>query len=318
MLRKVFCAFLIFSLGLPILDRGRPLAEQADEATPLFPVGEESFVTIQVASFTEKLRATLFRNELIMKGYTAYIHESSSDAGITLYSIRFGKYKRKVEAEEYVRLFQFREKIPAIIVSTRSSEISSAMMAVEEPFQAKAASGKEKQFFGREEWLRSSSKIFVYHKSDGTTYFTNRLLEVPKEYMERLEKVSIFPVQFLYFHLEDKLLYFKIEGIEQPVKLIGANLSPSKIVNSIDTYFKRNLKDKPLRLEYEPKKVDIRNNILFGHLYSQGGKSINLELVRQGIAPYYPDNISISQQNEFVDAEKRAKKEKLGIWVNLR
>jgi hypothetical protein len=318
MLRKVFYALLILSLGLPILDTGRSLAAQVNETTPPFPVVEEPFITIQVASFTEKLRATLFRNELIMKGYTAYIHESSSDAGITVYSIRFGKYKRKVEAEEYGRLFQIRERIPAIIVSTRSSEIPSAMMAVEEPPQAKTASDKEKQLPGREEWPRSSSKTFVYRKSDGTTYFTNRLLEVPKEYMERLEKVSIFPVQFLYFHLEKKLLYFKIDGIEQPVKLAGTNISPSRIVNSIDAYFKRNLKDKPLRLEYEPKNVDTRNNILFGHLYSKGGKSINLEMVRQGIAPFYPENISPSQLNEFTDAENRAKKEKLGIWVDLR
>lgn len=311
-MKKIFYVLPILCLCLSILDGGRVLSEQASDSVPPLPLAEGPFFTIQVASFVEKLRASLYRSELVLKGYHAYLHESLSDRGITLYRIGFGKFKIKEEAEEYGKLFQNKEKIPYRIVVITSRETPSAMVG------APTAPEKEKQVSHKGEWPRSLSNIFAYRKSDGTIFITNRLLEVPQEFMDRLEKVIIFPVQFLYFDPEEKFLCCNIDGIEQPVRLIGVNIFPSKIMNSLEAYFNKNLEDMPLRLEYEPKQVDTKNNILLGHLYLKEGKSINLDMIRQGIAPSYLKNISPSQKNEFADAENLAKKEKLGIWIDLR
>ena len=317
-MKKICYAFQILCLCLSILDGGSVLSEQTSESVSPLPFVEGPFFTIQVASFAEKLRASLYRNELVLKGYNAYLHESLSDRGKMVYAIRFGQFKIKEEAEEYGKFFQNKEKIPYRIVVITSRDMPSAIMGPEKPAQVPRTPEKEKRGLSREEWPRSTSRIFAYRKSDGTTYITNRLLDVPREFMDRLEKVTIFPVQFLYFNPEGKFLDFNIDGIEQPVRLIGVNLSPSKIMNSMDAYFSKHLKDIPLRLEYEPKQVDTQNNILLAHLYLKEGKSINLDMIRQGIAPSHLQNISPSQKNEFVDAENLAKKEKLGIWAGQR
>jgi micrococcal nuclease len=79
-------------------------------------------------------------------------------------------------------------------------------------------------------------------------------------------------------------------------------------------YTQKKLTGKYVNLEFEIKK--LRGN--YGHLLAYvfvGGQNLNLDLVRQGLSPYYTKyGKSQKYDAEFRAAEKQARKEKLNIW----
>ena len=79
-------------------------------------------------------------------------------------------------------------------------------------------------------------------------------------------------------------------------------------------YTQKKLTGKYVNLEFEIKK--LRGN--YGHLLAYvfvGGQNLNLDLVRQGLSPYYTKyGKSQKYDAEFRAAEKQARKEMLNIW----
>jgi micrococcal nuclease len=53
---------------------------------------------------------------------------------------------------------------------------------------------------------------------------------------------------------------------------------------------------------------------LLGYVYLEDGKFVNLEMVKQGYAFSYPYPPDISKQEQFNQAEKIARENKLGLW----
>jgi len=80
-------------------------------------------------------------------------------------------------------------------------------------------------------------------------------------------------------------------------------------------YTKKRLKGKCIDLEFEG---ELRGR--YGRLLAYvivDGVNFNLELVRQGLSPYYTKyGLSEKYDSEFRDAEKYARKQGLGIWEN--
>lgn len=314
-MKKIFHVFTILLCCLLILISKRGQGEQISENISPISSPEESFFTLQVGAFINKQNASTLQKKLIQKGYTVYIIESFNKSGEKVYQIRIGKFKTRKEAEEYGTLFHKREKLPFLVIATKSKVDSSTITTTGEKVDLASIRKKETDPYVGSKWPKSISKIYTYQGPDGALYITNKSQGIPEEFKDRLEKISIFPVKFISFNLEEKVLYLQIDEKEQPIKLIGVDIFSPIAADTADTYFKKNLKDLPLRFEYSPTSGDTIDNALIGNLYFKQGKSINLDMILQGIAPSYLKNVPISQQKAFMDAEKLAKKEKLGIWA---
>jgi len=72
---------------------------------------------------------------------------------------------------------------------------------------------------------------------------------------------------------------------------------------------------KPVRLEFDVQKMDKYKRLL-AYVYI-GGKMVNVEMVREGLAMIYtyPPNVKYSQK--FLDAQKEARDNKKGLWAGL-
>ena len=79
-------------------------------------------------------------------------------------------------------------------------------------------------------------------------------------------------------------------------------------------YTQKKLIGKYINLEFEIKKLRGNYGRLLAYVFVDG-QSLNLDLVRQGLSPYYTKyGKSEKYDAEFRAAEKQARKEKLNIW----
>jgi len=79
-------------------------------------------------------------------------------------------------------------------------------------------------------------------------------------------------------------------------------------------YTQKKLTGKYVKLEFEIKKLRGNYGRLLAYVFVDG-KNLNLDLVRQGLSPYYTKyGKSEKYDAEFRAAEKQARKEKLNIW----
>jgi len=79
-------------------------------------------------------------------------------------------------------------------------------------------------------------------------------------------------------------------------------------------YTQKKLTDKYVKLEFEIKKIRGNHGRLLAYVFVDG-QNLNLDLVRQGLSPYYTKyGKSEKYDPEFRAAEKLARKEKLNIW----
>ena len=166
-----------------------------------------------------------------------------------------------------------------------------------------------------EEWPPHVSSIYAYRGPDDNLFVTNDADDIPEKYRERLESVRIFPVRFITFNLHRRLLYLQMGEEIQAVRLAGVDLSSPEVTQKADLYFIETLKDLPLRLEYSPKEGDPKSGILLAEISLKHGRSINLDMVRQGITPCYLGNLPEEKQKAFMEAEEAARKEKAGSWA---
>ena len=79
-------------------------------------------------------------------------------------------------------------------------------------------------------------------------------------------------------------------------------------------YTQKKLTGKDVKLEFEIKKLRGNYGRLLAYVFVDGN-NLNLDLVRQGLSPYYTKyGKSDKYDAEFRAAEKQARKEKLNIW----
>jgi len=79
-------------------------------------------------------------------------------------------------------------------------------------------------------------------------------------------------------------------------------------------YTQKKLTGKSVNLEFEIKRLRGNNDRLLAYVFVDG-QNLNLDLVRQGLSPYYTKyGKSEKYDGEFRAAEKQARKEKLNIW----
>jgi len=79
-------------------------------------------------------------------------------------------------------------------------------------------------------------------------------------------------------------------------------------------YTQKKLTGKYVNLEFEIKRLRGNHGRLLAYVFVDG-QNLNLDLVRQGLSPYYTKyGKSQNYDAEFRAAEKQARKEKLNIW----
>jgi len=79
-------------------------------------------------------------------------------------------------------------------------------------------------------------------------------------------------------------------------------------------YTQKKLTGKYVNLEFEIKKLRGHYGRLLAYVFVDG-QNFNIDLVRQGLSPYYTKyGKSEKYDSEFRAAEKQARKEKLNIW----
>ena len=79
-------------------------------------------------------------------------------------------------------------------------------------------------------------------------------------------------------------------------------------------YTEKKLTGKHVKLEFEIDRLRGNHGRLLAYVFVDG-QNLNLDLVRQGLSPYYTKyGKSQRYDSEFRAAEKQARKEKLNIW----
>ena len=325
-INKIFHVFVIIC-SLLIFSAAGTLGEGSNE----------SFFTIQIAAFLTEQNAITLQNRMIQKGFSAYINKSLKKNGEEIYAVRIGKFKTKKEAEAYGQYFHQKEKMAYLVISQKMTAMDKTPEKAPNPeakmepqkdisldssvtVQQESGSGMDeakKEIHAKDdrEWPQGISKIYTYQGPEEGLYITNNPENIPEKYKDKLERLCIFPVKFIAFNLDQEILYLQMDEEEQPVKLIGVDISSPTVAKNAETYFKKNLRDLPLRFEYSLGDNDSKDKVLVGDISFKHGESVNLDMIRQGIAPCYLEGIPTGKRKAFIDAEETARKGNLGIWA---
>ena len=118
-------------------------------------------------------------------------------------------------------------------------------------------------------------------------------------------------------------IVIKYDGKYEKVRLLCVNtpesVHPDKKQNIpmgkvASKYTQKKLIGKYVNLEFEIKKIRGNYGRLLAYVFVDG-QNLNLDLVRQGLSPYYTKyGKSEKHDSEFRAAEKQARKEELNIW----
>ncbi len=164
-------------------------------------------------------------------------------------------------------------------------------------------------------WPPVVTRIYRYYDPQGYLRITNSVEKILGESQQKIESVSIFPVRYLSFNQKKKVLVIDIAGKQEEMQLSGIDLDASAAVKRAAAYFEKALKDVPLRLKYTPvNDGDTKKKTIRGTLFFKQGASVNIELVRTGIAPSEADSVPPSQKQAYLEAEAAARSAKAGIW----
>jgi len=87
-------------------------AEQAPAKAPPVTAQKKAFFTFQVDAIANKDRAYVLEENLMDKGYPAYVEEVSDNTGKITYQVRVGKYQTREDAEKQRAYSTKRKKNP--------------------------------------------------------------------------------------------------------------------------------------------------------------------------------------------------------------
>jgi cell division septation protein DedD len=338
--------------------------------SPPQPTGAQNniFFTFQVETIENKNQAYGLEENLMDKGYPAYVEEVSYNTGKITYQVRVGKYQTREDAEKAAHTFYEKEKKPYLITATQSDPVESSAAASTAPTGERSAEPSLKELSSaRSEkkepgatataektseqekspqlkspplaaaaeqkawaaavttpaaaqpeigWPPVVTRIYTYYDPQGYLRITNSAEKIPGELQNNIESVSIFPVKYLSFNQKKKVLALDIAGKQEELQLSGVDLDASAAVKNAAAYFEKTLKDVPLRLKYAPAyDGDAKKKSIWGSIFFKQGASLNIELVRQGIAPCDADSAPSSQKQAYREAEAVARRARVGIWA---
>jgi hypothetical protein len=297
---------------------------------PSAPEGD-AFFSFQIESLSRKIQAEKFAEKLMRKGYPVYVYELKTRAGNFLYKVRIGHYKTRLEAETAALDFKAREKRPYLIVksnlpvpaempfTTTISEFpltDNASIIEEVKIKSHTATSraeeKEKYDSNKPE-TEIVTKIFAYRDANSSLNITNNINNIPINLINKIDYITIFPVNFISPAREGTLLLFNVENKKKNLKISGIDFPYKVFPEFALRYFEQNLRGIPLRLKYSPSLINEDGTIL-ARIYLKDGTDINLDMIRCGIGKCNLETIDQGQKESFKNAEDTAKRGKKGMW----
>jgi hypothetical protein len=312
-LSLIYFAIILILIGAILCS-----AEQEPTTAPLAAKQRKVSFTFQVDAIANKDRAYALEENLMDKGYPAYVEEVFENTGKTTYRICVGKYQASEDAEKAAQAFYEQEKVPYLIRATQLAPVESLPAAITTPSEERSpqspqnelSSVSSEQNKSRESaaerkvpdtpivdpvptaaqsnnaWPSVVSRIYTYYDTQGYLHITNSAEKILGESQEKIESISIFPVKYISFNQKLKILVLDVAGKQEELQLSGVDLDASAAVKNAAAYFEKNLKDVPLLLKYAPGlNGEVKKKTIRGSLFFKQGTPLNIELVRQGIAP---------------------------------
>jgi len=150
------------------------------------------------------------------------------------------------------------------------------------------------------------AKTYKYfNQGDGIIHITNAIEKVPVQFRSHIWEIAIFPIYFKSLDLRDMSMNTDIEGKTVTVVLEGISrperAPPSQEVRN----FEAALLAKPLCIKYYPALTDP-DGTLHGALFFSDGSSVELEMIRRGLATCATEQLSPFQQSACTDAQQKS------------
>jgi cell division septation protein DedD len=307
-----------------------------------------SFFTVQVCVRETTRAAESYADRVRAKGFDPYITTYKTSKGKTLYRVRMGKFKERSRADERARAYKNQGGRDCLVVRTEQAVVSQngtfsvpetpvsrsdrvplvadAMPHVAQPDTeaggiASADKGAGAAQAGSADVRlpdRPASrnteitKVFAYTGSGNELNLTNAYAKIPKELLEHIQYVSIFPVMLVAVPETGSALVMEVEGVQRLLALSGIRL-PEDNRAVVSAGIQDVLSAESLRLKYSP--ADDRKELLTGTLYYRSGVDLQIELLKRGLAHVDEKNVPGDRQKVLHAAQQRAQGLKAGIWA---
>jgi len=148
------------------------------------------------------------------------------------------------------------------------------------------------------EWPSILQKTYKYYDAQGTLHLTNLYENIPRELAGQIKQIVVFPVRLVSFNATACSVQVELEGTIRTVVIDHLKRSektpPAGKVRDFEIF----VRNRPLRLKYNPAKVDTEGAIR-GSLYLNSGRSVAVEIVSRGLAHYESDGIAVYLRKEF-------------------
>jgi cell division septation protein DedD len=307
-----------------------------------------SFFTVQVCVRETTRAAESYADRVRAKGFDPYITTYKTSKGKTLYRVRMGKFKERSRADERARAYKNQGGRDCLVVRTEQAVVSqSGTESVPEtpvsrpdrvPFVADAmphaaqpdagaggialddkiagaaqAGSADVRLPDRQDSRNTEiTKVFAYTGSGNELNLTNAYAKIPKELLEHIQYVSIFPVMLVAVPETGSALVMEVEGVQRLLALSGIRL-PEDNRAVVSAGIQDVLSAESLRLKYSP--ADDRKELLTGTLYYRSGVDLQIELLKRGLAHVNEKNVPGDRQKVLHAAQQRAQGLKAGIWA---
>lgn len=108
------------------------------------------------------------------------------------------------------------------------------------------------------------------------------------------------------------------DKLNRDAERTGKDKNTIKLLGDLATeYMKKLISGRNVRLEFDPKGDDRdRYGRMLRYAYLEDGTFLNLKIVEDGYANAYR-RYDVSKKNEFIEAERRARENKRGLWGDI-
>ncbi|MCP4714698.1 MAG: hypothetical protein GY868_06235 [Deltaproteobacteria bacterium] len=162
-------------------------------------------------------------------------------------------------------------------------------------------------------WPAAQSRIYKYYDLKGVLHVTNAYGDVPDQYRANLAQIIFFPVAFRACDLKTAELTVEVSGDLKQLVLDGIAAPAKPVEKEIGHDFEKLFSQQPLRLSYDPRKLDDKGRI-HGELFMRSGQPFALELIRRGLFVVSAAQLPVFRRKLLLSAQEQAQNAGAGCW----
>ncbi len=324
---------------------GSPAAGPAGPAARPAAGAAGYIFTVQLCVRETRESAEKYAGQVRARGFEPYIARYEAPNGKILYRVRMGGFEERGPADELARAYEQKGGRDYLVVRTeREMPLQEAPAAAgppvdvpeppaapgpamqpelapepDGPAQEQAVAEQDPEVPASdaaaakpEGWPDTAVKMYAYPGPDNELNLTNAGGAIPKQFQNRIQYVSIFPVMLLDVPEHGDVFVVEVEGRRCTVQPAGIRL-PAEGRAQAAAGIMALLSKEPLRVKYSP--ADVRGDMLAGSLYYRSGADVQIELIRQGLALVDENRVPDDRREAFQEALNRARDLKAGMWA---